>query len=357
MGYFATGPTSLQKYLKAEKFEDIRHIVNHPKDFISRSARPYEKATRVLHQELLLPHLREKASMVSGNFDEDACLILDQKMLKQAEKFVVSEPAFNLNKAFLLEVIRGMLAHSHHRPDILKLNDGKVVPENGPLIREMYELTERTAEVDISRLLKSLSKTDALTDSFLKCDTRQLIRSIVRVGATQHNLKLSARQSLVSSVLAFPERYESVLVELNIKNLVDQVVISGNKQPSEEGRLLKKKFGTLFSSSLSDKGSLVHRWIEDQFSGLTFADLVEKYMNQQKSFEDALRIVATKSTKPNQTVSQQMANERATRVTEAYKNDRMQFDLYKPAFLSPEFLRYELVEMIKGLLRNSPNEQ
>lgn len=185
--------------------------------------------------------------------------------------------------------------------------------------------------------------------AFLRSDVRLLIRNIVRVGATQHNAKLAARFSLLSSLETFPKRYQPVLMELNIEEDFKNILNANDEEISILRSQLKRKFDRLFSNPLNTKSNDVLNWIDCQFQGLPFQDLIEKYMEQGLIFSDSLKRVSDSASKDNPTATKNMANQKPTHVTEKYKRDMVESDLFKPAFTSSSVLRYKVVDLQKEL--------
>ena len=231
-------------------------------------------------------------------------------------------------RPFLLELIRGMLTHSQHRPDILELNAGRVIPENGPLIREMYLLSESASIRETSNLLKSFCTNDTLTEAFLRSDVRRLIRNIVRVGATQHNAKLAARMSLFSSLDSFHKRYQPALGILNIDADFKKILDADESDKPLLTAQLRRRFDHLFSGALNTDSKAVSSWVDDQFQGLSFQDLVEKYMTQNLTLSNSLNKISKNASTDNPHATKEMANQVPTKVTSQYKKDMMRHTLW-----------------------------
>ena len=151
--------------LSTTRFADVKHIVSRPEDFVIGKARPFCLALQHLQKDLLVPHLKAKVDLIGGSYDETAWLLPDQRLLRDCESLVLRDASLDPIRPFLLELIRGMLTHSQHRPDILELNAGRVIPENGPLIRDMYILSEKASIRETSNLLKSFCSNDELYPS------------------------------------------------------------------------------------------------------------------------------------------------------------------------------------------------
>ena len=108
--------------LRATNFEAVQKIVSCPENFIVDQAKPVCSAMDLLQKKLLVPHLKNKVDLIGGSHDESACLIPDRRLLRDCESIVLGDASFDSIRPFLLEMIRGMLDHSQHRTDIIKLN-------------------------------------------------------------------------------------------------------------------------------------------------------------------------------------------------------------------------------------------
>jgi len=330
--------------LSTTRFADVKHIVSRPEDFVIGKARPFCLAMKHLQKDLLVPHLKAKVDLIGGSYDETSWLLPDQRLLRDCESLVLRDASLDPIRPFLLELIRGMLTHSQHRPDILELNAGRVIPENGPLIREMYILAERASIQESSNLLKSFLSNDSLTDAFLRSDIRRLIRNIVRVGATQQNAKLAARQSLISAMATFSEEYSKPLSELGFLPLLQ----TKHRTESERDQI-EEDIHTLardvFSSQIINPSPELVTWLDDQFQGFSFKDLVKKYMNQGKTIQKTLEIISKNASKDNPSVTTKMAIAPRTKVTKAYESAMISYTLFRPAFFEGSILKHDVVHL------------
>ena len=327
----------------------VKHIVSRPEDFVIGKARPFCLAMKHLQKDLLVPHLKAKVDLIGGSYDETSWLLPDQRLLRDCESLVLRDASLDPIRPFLLELIRGMLTHSQHRPDILELNAGRVIPENGPLIREMYELADNASIQESNKLLTFLNTKDVFTDAVLRCDIRRLIRNIVRVGATRHNVKRSAYQSLKSAMTVFIDRDSSSLSELGFLPLLQELKhFTSNK--SEKDKIMKRldvHFIRVFSQPLIHPSQETLLWLDTQFQGFSFSDLVEKNMIQRGTLEASLNRISETSSNANSDVTKKMSQEPVTKVTSQYKNDMVKYALFRQAFTSSRLLKYELVELQK----------
>lgn len=97
---FARGLSTKSFDLSATRFEDIKHIVSRPEDFVIRQAKPFCLAMQNLQKDLLVPHLKDKVDLLGGSYDEEAWLLPDQRLLRTCESRVLREGSLDPNTAF-----------------------------------------------------------------------------------------------------------------------------------------------------------------------------------------------------------------------------------------------------------------
>ena len=112
-------------------------------------------------------------------------------------------------------------------------------------------------------------------------------------------------------------------------------------------RKLDKHFISVFSKPIIQPSQETTIWLDTQFQGFSFSDLVEKNMISKGSLGDSLKRISKTASTPNSEVTEKMAAEPVTKVTSRYKSDMVQHTLFRPAFTASRLLKYELVALQK----------
>jgi hypothetical protein len=231
---------------------------------------------------------------------------------------------------FLSELIEGLVTHTNHRLQILELNSAKITPENGPLIRMLYRIAEKSSEDVAIKTINQLgiSNDDILSKSVLQSIFRNLTRGLIRIGGSQTSANHAAATALETAALTFPEKFKTPLIELGVYNLA-----RNSKQHSAQDELeFRSTFKTSLGSYKLQPKSSVKAWMNNNFLGLSYLDLIEKNMSRGLNFQHSMEEIAKSASKPNKKVNDSLARAAPTKVPPNYVNQIGKIPLFGLAF-------------------------
>jgi hypothetical protein len=143
-------------------------------------------------------------------------------------------------------------------------------------------------------------------------------------------------------MVTFSEEYAKPLSELGFLQLL-QEKCSNESEKNKVEEAINTLARDVFSSQIINPSPELVTWLDEQFQGFSFKDLVRKYINKGKTAKETLEIISTNASKDNPLVSTKMALAPRTKVTKAYETDMMAHALFRPAFLAGSILKHEVI--------------